>query len=280
MQGTNESCAAKTSFAADKLDGKVMLITPDRVVYAGLLGRPLTRAFSCLTVYVSLRNPFHIQINGGTWESAGMRAVLPDTPHQITTVDRLIGVIMIEPESICMDRLPRFLWHAAGAECAPAVVDRTRRALASLADGSVPVDAIRTRLDQFIFGEALASRSMEARMATVVNAIKRRPCDTLGAEEFALQVDLSFSRFLHLFKTEVGTTFRRFRAWKRARSFLAHVHAPLNLTDIALDAGYPDSSHFSRTVRRYWGLTPTDIVAGSRRLVVIKDDGNFISATH
>lgn len=277
MQSRHESCASKASFAEGKRDGKVMLITPDRVVYAGLLGRPLTREFGALTVYVSLRRPFHIKIDGG-WESASMRVVPPGTPHQITTMDRLIGVIMIEPESVCMDKLPRFLQPAACAEDSPATVERTRQALALLADGSVPVDAFRARLDQFLFGQALASRSMEARMAAVVNTIKRQPCDTLGAEDFALQVDLSFSRFLHLFKVEVGTTFRRFRAWKRARSFLAHVNTQLNLTDIALEAGYPDSSHFSRTVRRYWGLTPTDIVAGSRRLVVIMDDGKLVAA--
>lgn len=277
MQSRHESSVSKASFAADKRDGKVMFITPDRVVYAGFLGRPLTREFGALTVYVSLRNPFHIKMNGGSWTSTGMRAVPPNTPHQITTMDRLIGVIMIEPESICMDRLPHFLQPAGCDDYSRAAADRARQALASLADGSVPVDSIRTRLDQFLFGETLASRRMEARMASVVNMIKRQPCDTLGADDFALRVDLSFSRFLHLFKVEVGTTFRRFRAWKRARSFLARVNTQLNLTDIALEAGYPDSSHFSRTVRRYWGLTPTDIVAGSRRLVVIMDDGNLVS---
>ena len=280
MQHKHESRAVKASFAPAKRDHRIMLITLDRVVYAGLLGKPRTREFGSFTVYVSLGSPFHIQVEGGHWVSANMSVVPPDTPHQIMTMDRLIGVIMIEPESICIDRLPRFLQPATRTEYSSSVCDRARRALVSLADGSVSVDSIRTRLDQFLFGEALATRRMEGRIATVVDIIKRQPCDTLGAENFALQVDLSFSRFLHLFKMEVGTTFRRFRAWKRARSFLAHVNTQLNLTDIALESGYPDSSHFSRTVRRYWGLTPTDIVAGSRRLVVIMDDGNFVSATH
>lgn len=278
MESKGESCAVKASFAADKRGGKLMLITPDRVVYAGLLGRPLTREFGSLTVYVSLNSPFHIQMDGDSWESAEIRVVPPDTPHRIRTTDRLIGVIMIEPESICMDKLPCFLQSTSYLEYSPAMVDRKRQAFASLVDGSVPVDSIRTRVDQFFFGEMLALRKLEPRMANVVNRIKRQPWDTVGAEDFALQVDLSFSRFLHLFKAEVGTTFRRFRAWKRARNFLAYVNAQLNLTDIALETGYSDASHFSHTVRRYWGLTPRDIVAGSRRLAVIIDGGSFISA--
>jgi len=81
-------------------------------------------------------------------------------------------------------------------------------------------------------------------------------------------VALSFSRFLHLFKQETGLTFRAFRAWKRARSLLRHVHQSTTLTDIALDTGYPDSTHFSHSIRQVYGLRPSDILAGSRRLAV------------
>ena len=35
---------------------------------------------------------------------------------------------------------------------------------------------------------------------------------------------------------------------------------------VALDAGYPDASHFSHSIRDVFGLTPRSIVSGSRRL--------------
>lgn len=41
-----------------------------------------------------------------------------------------------------------------------------------------------------------------------------------------------------------------------------------NLAQLALDAGYPDSTHFSRSIRLAYGLKPRDIFAGSRRLAV------------
>ena len=63
-------------------------------------------------------------------------------------------------------------------------------------------------------------------------------------------------------------TFRCFRAWKRARSFLSYVKLP-NLTEVALQIGYPDSTHFSHSIRNVYGLTPTDIRAGSRRLAIV-----------
>ena len=82
---------------------------------------------------------------------------------------------------------------------------------------------------------------------------------------------LSFSRFLHLFKAEVGTPFRSLRTWKRARSLLHHVTRDTNLVHVALDTGYPDSTHFSHSIRQVYGLKPRDLFAGSRQLTVLGD---------
>ena len=41
-----------------------------------------------------------------------------------------------------------------------------------------------------------------------------------------------------------------------------------NLANIALDVGYPDSTHFSHSVRQVYGLTPKSIFAGCRKLAL------------
>jgi len=41
-----------------------------------------------------------------------------------------------------------------------------------------------------------------------------------------------------------------------------------NLVHVALDTGYPDSTHFSHSIRQVYGLKPSDIFAGSRRLSI------------
>jgi AraC-like DNA-binding protein len=122
--------------------------------------------------------------------------------------------------------------------------------------------------DEAVFGEALATKRLDRRIARVVEQIKREPCDYMSAEDCAKTVNLSFSRFLHLFKAEVGAPFRSFRTWKRARALLPYVNQDANLTHIALDIGYPDSTHFSHSIRQVYGLKPTDIFAGSRRLAI------------
>jgi AraC-like DNA-binding protein len=256
----------------------LMLITRERVAYIGLLGRPRTREFGSLTVYISLSAPFQIQVADREWESAEMYVVAPDTPHRITTSDRLIGVLLVEPETVNLALLPQWLQPSMNAiQCLPAL-GQVREAFLALRSKQVSIACVEENFDEFFLQQKLAHRRLDPRMAAVLDKINQDPCSPSGAEECARQVDLSFSRFLHLFKEEVGTTFRSFRAWKRARSFLGYVNTASSLTDIALDIGYPDSSHFSHTVRRYWGLTPKDILAGSRRLAVINHNHPQASA--
>jgi AraC-like DNA-binding protein len=272
-RGTGLSPAALIPDRADikltKPHSTMMYIGADRVVYAGLLGQPEARSLGALAVYCSVGAPFNIRIDGGPWESTEFKVVPPEVPHAIVSENRMIGCLMIEPESVDAERLPAFLRHPYPAPDDASIMRRVREAFARLTADRAEANLLLESVDQLFFGEELPKRKLDGRMATVIERIKTHPGDLLGAEDYALMVGLSFSRFLHLFKEEVGTTFRSFRAWKRARNFLAYVQANLNLTAIALETGYPDSSHFSHTVRRYWGLTPKDIIAGSRRLAII-----------
>ena len=43
------------------------------------------------------------------------------------------------------------------------------------------------------------------------------------------------------------------------------------LVNVALDTGYPDSTHFSHSIRQVYGLKPRDLFAGSRQLIVLGD---------
>lgn len=252
---------------------KVMLLTAGRMCYVGLLGRPTVREFGAITVYVSLRNPFRIQLGNGEWETAGARVIGPGTPHRIASSDRFIGMLMIEPETVDVAGLPGFLQGGHAQDGADAWV-LARSVLHALMQGRMAAGDLRERFDLFFYGADLPSRRMDPRLTPVIRAIQDRPQGSFKADVLAAQVNLSVSRFLHLFREEVGTSFRQFRAWKRVRGFLAYVNTELNLTDIAMETGYPSSSHFSYTVRRYWGLAPRDIIAGSRHLAVIHDGGH------
>lgn len=252
-----------------KRSERLMWLTPARVFYAGLLGAAAERTLGGHSLYVSPAGatPNRVCIGGGTWQSGELLVVPPNVPHRVESAQPLVLNLLVESESVDPARLPVLFQHCGPVQ-ARDFVQRVRSGHAYLLDASA-----RERFDSFdfdtlFFGDSLAPRVIDARIRKVIDTIIADPSAALSAQAGASMVNLSFSRFLHVFKQETGVPFRAFRAWKRARSLLRHVRHPATLTDIALDTGYPDSTHFSHSIRQVYGLKPSDILAGSRRLAL------------
>ena len=269
---------------ADKRN-RVMWLNNDRVFYAGLLGQVSVRTMGGWLVYASLGAPIRIALGDaaapGTddavrWHSTDLAVVPPYQPHRVACNARLICSITIEPETIDLAGLPAFMQRHVGAvpagdADAAAVLQRVRAAHAWLREQGSGVDLSTADVDERCFGHRLAPRRIDARIHRVLEDIRNDPARSTTAQDCAATAGLSFSRFLHLFKDEVGTPFRSLRTWKRARSLLHHVTRGANLVHVALDTGYPDSTHFSHSIRHVYGLRPRDLFAGSRALTVLGD---------
>ncbi len=247
--------------------GRLMWITPDRVFYVGLLGAPAVRTMGAVVVYVAVSGSVRVRLDGGEWQRGEVAVVPPYVPHEVVSEARLIQAVKIEPETVDMAKLPAPLC-GRGIMHAPEFAKRVHECRAELIAQGRSVDLQQLDFDQVLFGGPLEKRTLDRRIALVLDRIKQDPSAPAFAEECAALTHLSFSRFLHLFRQEVGAPFRSFRTWRRARSLLHYVHRQTNLLHVALDAGYPDSSHFSHSIRQVYGLKPSDIFAGSRRLAV------------
>jgi len=129
-------------------------------------------------------------------------------------------------------------------------------------------DISSAEFDTMCFGEALPARALDPRVARAMLQIGKFSGEPVTAASCAAEAGLSPSRFLHLFKEETGISFRSFRAWKRARHLLHFANQDINLAHLAQDIGYPDSTHFSHSIRRFYGLKPRAIFSGSRDLAI------------
>ena len=245
-----------------------MWINADRVFYAGLLGSPSMRTLGALVIYAASDAPIRISVDDGPWQVGDVAIVPPYFSHRVACETRTVIDLLIEPETVVLERLPEFMRVRAGVVSAPEFLQRVRAMHRRVVSGLDTWQRATIDFDLRVFGHPLPTRALDRRIAAVLNEIKRVPLAPIGAESCAALAQLSYSRFLHLFKQEVGTPFRTFRSWKRARSLLYYVTGEANLTDVALNAGYPDSSHFSHSIRQVYGLKPKDIFAGSRKLAV------------
>ena len=199
--------------------GHLMLITPERVFYAGLLGRPRQRCSGAFHVYVAIEGGLRLAVEG-TVESYGELAVVPpDVRHTIASDHRSVICVMIEPETVRAGAFEEFGERLSGAEAA-FFAQRIRAAYGELRQRQRSDDITSAEFDTMCFGDVLPPRALDPRVIRSIAQIGRFCGEPVTAASCAAEAGLSPSRFLHLFKQETGISFRAFRAWKRARHLL------------------------------------------------------------
>lgn len=75
--------------------------------------------------------------------------------------------------------------------------------------------------------------------------------------QVALQVGLSESRLMHLFSQQLGISMRRYILWLRICYAIKLWVAGHNLIDVALEAGFADQAHYTRTLRSMVDFAPS-----------------------
>ncbi|WDE02063.1 AraC family transcriptional regulator [Thalassomonas actiniarum] len=75
------------------------------------------------------------------------------------------------------------------------------------------------------------------------------------AAAVASQLALSESRFLHLFRQELGIAWRPYLLWRRMMCAVRAIVNNASATEAAHLAGFSDSAHLSRTFRNTFGMT-------------------------
>ncbi|MDX2322271.1 MAG: helix-turn-helix transcriptional regulator [Moritella sp.] len=78
------------------------------------------------------------------------------------------------------------------------------------------------------------------------------------ANAVASELAISESRFLHLFRQEMGIAWRPYLLWRRLLCAVQAIEYGKNATESAYLAGFSDSAHLSRTFHNTFGMTLRD----------------------
>jgi AraC-like DNA-binding protein len=93
----------------------------------------------------------------------------------------------------------------------------------------------------------------DARVREILTWVQSRLDYPVSLADAAELAGLSKARVRHLFVEQTGLPFRTYLLWLRLMKGLEAFAGGASLTDAALDAGFADSAHFSRTFRRMFG---------------------------
>ena len=107
---------------------------------------------------------------------------------------------------------------------------------------------------------------IDPRIELAAKQIREDPAAAVSAAELAASVGLSESRFLHLFRQEIGSSLRRYRLWSRLMRAGTQIAAGQNLTTAAVEAGFASPSHLADRFKTTFGLSATQLLATGRTI--------------
>jgi AraC-like DNA-binding protein len=144
---------------------------------------------------------------------------------------------------------------------------------------SALADVLRGRLEQVavaaLEGDADAQgelREMLSRrqrpcppaIAAVLSDIAADPMVRMSQNDLARRLGMERTRALRAFKTTTGMTFRGFKQWAGLQAATRRIAEGDLVRNAAMDGGFADTAHLTRTFRKLFGITPNEATADRR----------------
>jgi AraC-like DNA-binding protein len=232
---------------------------PGWAVFSGLAGDNRTHRHPALQLALGDGQPVSAEVEGRRVTSAGL-LIGPDVAHHLHPGP--VWLLYVERESVAGRRLAATCTQGtrqlSGEECS-----RLRALWRSPSDDASALEALVDALAMAQPSPPLESRSAR-RLREVINALPQRPTAAWTLNALAAEAALSPSRFAHAFRDQTGMAVRPYLRWLRLAQALEAAGCGHSLTASAHAAGFADAAHFSRTMRRHFGITPGSVLAALR----------------
>lgn len=108
-------------------------------------------------------------------------------------------------------------------------------------------------------------RSKDARCQRLLQLLQENPSCQLG--ELAEALHVVPERMPGLFARAVGLPWRSFQLWQKVRAVGVEMGSRRSLSEIAIEAGFSDSAHLSKTWHQFFGAAPSKFF--NQRLVQV-----------
>lgn len=180
----------------------------------------------------------------------------PLTNHAFAEETGLVLIILIDDESIVAESIS----EGDVKSLDEADFQNLKDSLSEANDLAV----IQSCLLKTKFFRKLLRRPLDKRIRNLIAKLKDDEDFSLTAANSAGACNLSESRFLHLFKKELGLPFRKYIQWIKLKRALKYIEMGNSITEAAHFGGFSDSAHLSRYFKDTFGLTPSEVVQNSQ----------------
>ena len=224
-----------------------------------------SHAHHAIQIVIALEG--HVAICGKdeVWSESRGIVVQPDAEHAFDCNGALGVMLFVDPES------SDGAWLAATLREDITQIPSARldailpefRTFAEHPDDSEDIAALVRRLVHGLRpGLAPARRSMDSRVAAVLEAIRSSDDLRMSLEQAAGKAFLSPTRFAHLFKEQVGLPFSRYMLWRKLTRAMVAIASERTIAAAAHAADFADAAHLTRTFYQMVGMAPSVLMRG------------------
>lgn len=241
-----------------KWRGKVLL-WEEHGLFFGRAGDAALHESPAIKVCISLEGSFGLQNNSKNYASAIIPA---GESHTIEGRGYKMAMLLLAPEG----ELGQLLTGSGITEIPESVLPDIFPLLEQFTNPDITGasgNGIYRGILKKIAGAREPAAPIDPRVAQSIEWLRAGREQGIIVGEIAAGVDLSESRFSHLFTEHVRVPVRRYLLWLRLRDALHLLSRGGSLTETAHEAGFADSAHLTRTFRTSLGIAPSELVKES-----------------
>ena len=238
-----------------------LTIGTDRALYIGELPATGWHRHASAVLLIGLSGRFAVHLPGGVVNSCHSALIDAGIDHVFDPRGERVALMYLEPDSPEARRL-----RGHFRENGPVIWDPAIRPVSRSSFGNY-LSAFD--LPSLLCHPCPEPAFLDPRVENGLRYLRLSRGGPPDRQDTASAVQLSASRFNHLFRIETGVSFRSYRIWSQIRRAMFALAPRINLTEAALHGDFTDSSHFSRTFRKTFGMTPSSVLKPLKELTVI-----------
>jgi AraC-like DNA-binding protein len=221
-------------------------------------------AHHAIQIVIALDGHTAICGDDGAWQEARGLVVRPDAEHSFDCNGALGVMMFVDPES------SEGTWLSTSLRQAITIVPDSRlesvvpelRTFAQRPDECPDIAALVRRCIQALRPGLAPARRLDARVTTVIEAIRASNDLRMSLKQAAGMACLSSTRFAHLFKDQIGLPFSRYMLWRKLTRAMVAVASEGTIAAAAHAADFADAAHLTRTFYQMVGMAPSALMRG------------------
>lgn len=242
-----------------------VLVWDEQAIFLGLAASASLHESPAIKVCVALERNFGLRTSDSDPFIDYTSAIIsPGQPHAIDGRHNRMAMLLLVPEAKLAQPLTPIFSQKGIVVLTSDAVRKIQTIFSGFDERHTDFESVENICSQMVAAITADETSpIDSRVAQSIEWIRSSRQEGVSVQEIAAGVELSESRFSHLFTENVRVPVRRYLLWLRLRDAMHLLAQGKSLTETAHEAGFSDSAHLTRTFRGMLGIAPSALIKES-----------------